>query len=409
MKRERGNVKYISKTPSRFSRLPFHVSQNLIFTIHYSPFTTHYMAWFTINNIHTIDSPALVLYKERVIENIQRLVAMVDDVHSLRPHVKTNKIAEVCALMMDAGIKKFKCATIAEAEMLAMIKAPDVLLAYQPVGPKINRFIRLIKTYPGTKFSCLIDDEKIASAISGLCANNAIVADTFIDINNGMNRTGISPDIKAIELFKTAVHLPGINPVGLHGYDGHILDTDITVRQYNSDSAFDKILALTEKIKSTFGTACKIVVGGSPSFPTHAHRTGVECSPGTFVFWDWGYKHKFPDEPFDYAALVITRVISVIDKETICLDLGHKSVAAENPLPRVHFLNAPDATPVSQSEEHMVVKVPDSNAFVIGDVLYGIPVHICPTVALYDKVYVVTDSDVTDEWQVIARNRSITI
>lgn len=367
------------------------------------------MNWYTINNINTIDSPALVLYKERVIENIRLLIGMVNSTEALRPHVKTNKISEVCSLMMDAGIHKFKCATIAEAEMLAMIKAPDVLLAYQPVGPKIHRFIKLINAYPETRFSWLIDDGENAATISQLCVDNAIVADVFIDVNNGMNRTGVHMGGKAIELFRTAVELPGINPVGLHVYDGHILDTNPQLRQQNSDAAFEKVTALVEEIKSSFGVQCKIVLTGSPGFPTNASRSGVECSPGTFVFWDWGYKHKFPDEPFDYAALVITRIISVIDSNTICLDLGHKSVAAETPLPRVHFLNAPDAVPVSQHEEHLVVKVQDSSLYSVGDVWYGVPVHICPTVALYEKAHVVTDNNVTDDWQVVARNRSITI
>lgn len=52
-------------------------------------------------------------------------------------------------MLLDAGIRKFKCATIAEAEMLGHINAPDVLLAYQPVGPKISRLLDLIKAYPG--------------------------------------------------------------------------------------------------------------------------------------------------------------------------------------------------------------------------------------------------------------------
>ena len=95
------------------------------------------MHWYEINNIETIDSPALVIYQERILENISCLKQMVNnEVDRLRPHVKTNKIAEVCQMMRDAGIYKFKCATIAEAEMLAMIGAKDVLLAYQPVGPR---------------------------------------------------------------------------------------------------------------------------------------------------------------------------------------------------------------------------------------------------------------------------------
>jgi D-serine deaminase-like pyridoxal phosphate-dependent protein len=106
------------------------------------------MSWFIIENVQTLDSPALVIYKERVAENIRLLTGMVKSVDQLRPHVKTNKIAEVCNMMMEQGITKFKCATIAEAEMLAMVQAPDVLLAYQPIGPKAHRLLKLIEMYP---------------------------------------------------------------------------------------------------------------------------------------------------------------------------------------------------------------------------------------------------------------------
>jgi D-serine deaminase-like pyridoxal phosphate-dependent protein len=118
---------------------------------------------------------------------------------------------------------------------------------------------------------------------------------------------------------------------------------------------------------------------------------------------------NFPEQAFEWAALVISRVISVIDEQHICLDLGHKSVAAENPQPRVHFLNAPAAQPVSQSEEHLVLHVPDAAAFPVGTVLYGVPVHICPTVALYEKAYVAEKNTVIANWRVIARDRQIIV
>jgi D-serine deaminase-like pyridoxal phosphate-dependent protein len=149
-----------------------------------------------------------------------------------------------------------------------------------------------------------------------------------------------------------------------------------------------------------------VVSGGSPTFSTHIKRN-VECSPGTFVFWDWGYKHQFPDQPFEYAALVITRVISIVNDKQITTDLGYKAVSSENPLPRVHFLNAPDANPVSQSEEHLCLEVPDSSKYILGDVLFGVPVHICPTIALYDRAWVVENNEINDSWKVTARARSI--
>lgn len=311
-------------------------------------------------------------------------------------------------MMMDAGITKFKCATIAEAEMLAQTGAKDVLLAYQPVGPKMERLIKLTKAYPGTAFSCLIDNNEIALQLSDLCERGNIRLPVFIDVNNGMNRTGIATH-KVMDLLQTIKSYKGIQVTGFHGYDGHLRDSDIAVRQAKSDEAFKSIATLWQQASSLFSYQLKIIMGGTPTFPTHVHREEVECSPGTFVFWDWGYKHILPDEPFEYAALLISRVISVIDEQTICTDLGHKSVAAENPLPRVHFLNAGDAVPVAQSEEHLVLQVPAGNKYKVGEVLYGVPVHICPTVALYDSAFTIEHNSMTGSWKVVGRNRSINI
>jgi D-serine deaminase-like pyridoxal phosphate-dependent protein len=92
------------------------------------------------------------------------------------------------------------------------------------------------------------------------------------------------------------------------------------------------------------------------------------------------------------------------------LDLGHKSVAAENEISRrVFFLNAPELNAVSQSEEHLVVDAPADHSYRRGDVLYGLPYHICPTVALYERAFTIQDKHVSGEWKVIARDRKITV
>jgi D-serine deaminase-like pyridoxal phosphate-dependent protein len=364
------------------------------------------MSWYEINNLSDFDSPALIIYKERVKQNIARAIQMTGDASRLRPHVKTNKIAEVCIMMMDAGIRKFKCATIAEAEMLGMISAPDVLIAYQPVGVKIQRFINLVKLYPQTKFSCLVDNTDHATELSRNFLLAGITGNVFMDVNVGMNRTGIK-SARALQLFEHCMGLSNLNPLGLHGYDGQITDTDIEKRKQLTDDVYGEELSLADQIKKEFNINPVMVTGGSPTFPLHAARHNIECSPGTFVFWDWGYHQKYPEQPFEPAALVITRVISIIDEQTICVDLGHKSVASEMPLPRVHFLNAPNAIAVSHSEEHLVLKVEESRQYKLGDVLYGVPVHICPTVALYDKALVAEDHVITGSWNVVARNRSI--
>src|SRR5690348_9579573 len=129
--------------------------------------------WYHINDIDKLDSPTLVVFPERVKTNIQAAISMVGNVTQLRPHVKTNKSIQATQLMLDAGITKFKCATIAEAEMLGMIKAPDVVLAYQALGPKLLRFIELVKKYASTKFACLTDNMSAArEQADAFAANN---------------------------------------------------------------------------------------------------------------------------------------------------------------------------------------------------------------------------------------------
>src|SRR5580692_9989485 len=157
--------------------------------------------WYEIDNIDELDTPALVVYPERVGQNIARAVAMVGDAGRLRPHVKTHKSPAVTRLMLDAGIRKFKCATIAEAEMLALAGAPDVLLAYQPVGPKIKRLIHLIAGYPATKFACLVDNEQVASELAADATARNLCVSVYLDLNVGMNRTGILP-ASALALYR---------------------------------------------------------------------------------------------------------------------------------------------------------------------------------------------------------------
>ena len=363
--------------------------------------------WYEINNAGDYDSPALLIYPARIKENIRRVINKINP-ENLRPHVKTNKTAEVSAMMLQAGITKFKAATIAEAEMLAMIKAPDVLLAYPPGIPKIKRLIRLIQKYPDTKFSCLTDHAGNAKSLSDLFSAEMLEAAVYIDLNLGMNRTGIHPE-KAFKLFELIHALPAIKVLGLHAYDGHIKDRDLKIRTEICHRAFLPVLELKKKLESATGHPFTLIAGGSPTSFIHADAGDRECSPGTFIFWDKGYSENLPEQPFEWAGVLISRVISIPAPDLICVDLGYKSVASENPQPRVYFLNAPDAVPTAHSEEHLVLKVPDSGKYNPGDILYGIPAHICPTVALYDKVLVVENNQVTGSYKVTARNREISI
>ncbi|MDP9047600.1 MAG: D-TA family PLP-dependent enzyme [Bacteroidota bacterium] len=366
-------------------------------------------AWYHIDNIDELDTPVLVVYPGRVKKNIETVKSMIGDVSRLRPHAKTYKNSEVTRLMLAAGITKFKCATIAEAEMLAACQAPDVLLAYQPAGPKLARFIRLISAYPNTQFSCLVDNKLSAEQISTAADKSKIEIPVYVDLNIGQDRTGIKPDY-ASQLYSDCGRLPGVKPIGLHAYDGHLHDADFDLLTQKSDAGFAAVTKLRDEIIKAGFPEPVTIAGGSPTFPVHAKRKNVECSPGTFVYWDRGYQLIAKSQRFIPAALVVSRVISKPSETKICLDLGHKSIAAENDLQkRVYFLNAPGLHMISQSEEHLVADAGKGHKYNVGDVFYGLPYHICPTVALYERTVTIDNHKTTVEWLNIARDRKINI
>lgn len=366
--------------------------------------------WYTIKNVAQLDSPALVFYADRIAENIKRLKQSIKDISRLRPHVKTHKSAAVTSLMINAGITKFKCATIAEAEMLGMCKAPDVLLAYQLTGPKIDRFIRLIRSYPETQFSCLFDNEISIAEYSDAAIAAGLELSIFVDLNIGMNRTGILPGEACLALYKKASDTSGLIVKGFHAYDGHIHDASYDVRKEKWLPIWTILSQISKQVVISGMPQPLIIAGGTPTFPFYAGEDSVECSPGTFILWDKGYQDAFTEQSYLTAAVVITRVISLTQDNLVSLDLGHKSIAAENELGRrVFFLNAPNAVFVSQSEEHLVLDLGSKHGFSIGDVLYGLPIHICPTVALYNNASVAYNQEIKDEWEITSRTRKITI
>lgn len=307
------------------------------------------------------------------------------------------------------GIQKFKCATIAEAELLGQCGAKDILLAMQPVGANIDRFFQLLDTFPQSSFSTLVDNETTLLQIAQKASEFDTTVSIYMDINSGMNRTGCIPNNSAITLYSNMENNPSTIARGFHVYDGHIRNSNIQERKEVCDAAFQKVLDLREAIKKNGIVVPEIIAGGSPSFPIHGKRSGVDASPGTTLLWDARYGELFPDMPFLHAAVLFIRIISKPAKNILCFDLGHKSVAPEMGFPRVRILGLEDDEQIGQSEEHLVVQTQRADEFEVGDGFYAIPVHICPTVAKYEEVLTVSDGEITGIWKVAARNQKITI
>ncbi|MEL6925242.1 MAG: D-TA family PLP-dependent enzyme, partial [Bacteroidota bacterium] len=326
----------------------------------------------------------------------------------VRPQ-SAHKMSEVIRMQLDMGFRQMKCATIAEAEMLALEGVPDILLAYQPVGPNVQRLLRLVQQHPELRISALVDDRQVAEHCNAVFQTAGAQLTVFIDIDNGGHRTGIAPGDAALALYDYCHRAEALNIRGLHVYDGHVRMPSFAERQQKINEGFKAVEHMIAQLEVKYNTKPLVIAGGTPAFPVHASRTSVICSPGTCVLWDWGYGSAYEEMDFQYAGLVMSRIISKPSNNLLTCDLGHKAIAPDKPIPRVHFLNLPEAKHVGHSEEHMVLKVEDNANYEIGMVLYGVPIHICPTCALHETALVVRNHEVVDRWSVVSRKRVLSV
>jgi D-serine deaminase-like pyridoxal phosphate-dependent protein len=249
------------------------------------------------------------------------------------------------------------------------------------------------------------------SASSPPPRSSTVTLGVYLELDCGMSRTGIVPGDEAAILAHVMKDTPRLQFRGLHAYDGHIHDDEPRCRVVERcNAAFEPILQFRCRLQGEGIIVKELVAGGSPTFGIHATYPDRTLSPGTTVLWDFGYGDKYPaDLPFQPAAMLLARVISKPGKNRITLDLGHKSVAPENPHPRVRFEELPDAVALMQSEEHLVLETDRAHEFTIGQALHGLPRHVCPTVSMHGEAYVIEGGKTTERWPITARNRLITV
>ena len=140
------------------------------------------------------------------------------DAGRLRPHVKTHKMPEVIRLCLAQGIDRFKASTIAEVEMTAGAGGRDILLAYPVVGPAAARLVALAKQYPAVTFRAAVDSDRGIDDLERAAAPAGVKADALLDLNVGMNRTGVAPGPEAIRLARRIAASPSLSFGGLHVY-----------------------------------------------------------------------------------------------------------------------------------------------------------------------------------------------
>ena len=343
-----------------------------------------------------VRTPALVLDLEAVRHNVAAVVALLGgDADRWRPHIKTCKSASVVAELRSAGVRRFKCATALELELLCGLGAEDVLLAYPLVGPAEARVAQIAAASPATTIAVLADDPEHAAA-----AGRAGVG-VFADLDPGLGRTGIPlEDRRRLAATIDAAIRAGAQLRGLHCYGADFGEADTSRLRAVAHRAYSELVACAEAVRADGHDLGEIVVAGTPGLPSALDHPGlagdpatVRFSPGTVVLGDLmslgtldGVVALRP------AATVLTRVISRPGRGRMTLDAGHKAVSADAGVPTGAVVGRPSWALSAPTEEHQPVVLPDGGAddgAPLGTAVQLVPRHVCPTVNLYDEALIV--------------------
>jgi D-serine deaminase-like pyridoxal phosphate-dependent protein len=356
-----------------------------------------------------LETPAALVDLDRLDRNIAGMAAYAAEHRlALRPHVKTHKATTVAAAQLAHGAAGLTCATPAEAAVMAAV-GDDILLAYPPVGPKLQRLMALPSH---VRLTVALDS---AAAIEGLAAAARAAGRAvrvYIELDVGMHRVGVAAWEEAIALARLVRARPPLEYAGIAFYPGHIRDA------VGSQDA--KLAALREALGSALialdraGVPPAVVSGGSTPTMRRTHEvTGVtEFRPGTYVYNDRGTAEIGACAWDDCALTVLATVVSTSVPNQAVIDAGAKALGREPARGSDGegfgaLIDRPEVVVKGMSEEHGILDL-TKTAWrpQVGEIVRVVPNHVCIVVHLNDVIYGVRGERVEKSWAVDARGRS---
>jgi D-serine deaminase-like pyridoxal phosphate-dependent protein len=359
---------------------------------------------YKIENAGALLTPALVIYPEIVDRNIAATLGVFGgDANRWRPHLKTAKLSFIMRRIVAKGVVQAKCSTSVELWAACEAGMKDVLLAYPVVGPNAQRIVQIARQYPGVRISVLVENVAQVENWSGSTLG------IFVDVNPGMDRTGISAD--GIEGILDVVRAAGPQFRGLHYYDGHMSAASYEEREKLAHRGYDRLMEIVAAVERAGFAIEEVITSGTPAFPcaaTYAPFTQGKfvhrASPGTVVYSDATSLKQLPAEwGYQPAALVVSTVVSHPKPNIVTCDAGHKSVSADAGVPTCMVAGRANLVPLKPSEEHLPIEVSAGEIPAIGELLYLIPRHVCPTVNNFDDAVIVEGGRAVSVERVTAR------
>src|SRR5712691_11777103 len=271
-------------------------------------------AWdprYRVSAVEEVLTPALVLYPEIVASNVERTLELLGgDADRWRVHIKTAKLRYTLRILVERGVRHFKCATTLELLVACRTGAGDVLFAYPAVGANARRVREIAEQFSRVRISVLAENEEQVRQWRGSRVG------VFLDINPGMDRTGIEQSQSGeVVALAHAIGAGGLEFRGLHYYDGQYGELEEPERTEAAHDGYHHLLKVVREVERGGMGVPEVITAGTPTFPCSLSYAGFRkggfihrVSPGTIVYCDATSLAQLPDE-YGYrpAVLVLTR------------------------------------------------------------------------------------------------------
>ena len=329
-------------------------------------------------HVDELPTPSLLIDADRFDRN---LAAMANHLPGdrLRPHVKAHKCTALAAAQQAIGHRAFTCAT--PLEVIGMSRAglgADLLLANETVDADRLRAIAELDVL----VTVAVDSDATVAA-----AARAGISACLIDVNVGLPRCGIAPDLAGG--LADRARAAGLAVRGVMGYEGHLMMvTDRAERL----AAVEASMLLLHRAHGDVGGDI-MSAGGTGTFDLHDDTGITELQAGSYALMDTHYGRQ--GLPFEQALFVSGTVISVSDEWSVA-DVGLKSLGMDHGNPAV-----PDGKVWFCSDEHLTYQPIDRPT--VGDRVRVVPAHVDPTMAMHEAAWIVRDDEVIDRWPIDLR------
>ena len=368
-----------------------------------------------IRSPYDLPTPCLLIDLDRAMNNIRMMQRRADELGlTLRPHIKTHRMPYFAGLQTEAGAAGIACAKIGEAEVMADAGIGDIFIANEVIG--LDKYERLRALCRSAHVRIGIDNEVQLAQMEQVFAGEEKPLEVLIEYEVGEVRSGVVTDEQLIALAGAVLRSRNVVLKGIFSHEGHSYKADNAEDcRAKARRAHERTVRAAKILRSIGADIDTVSVGATPAAMLGEDYEGVtELRVGTYIFFDAGQANAIGDHS-RCAATVLASVISQPNGERTVLDAGAKALVSQNRPSGIcatggfgAVKGAEDICVSYMFDEHAVLNDPRLLELVgVGDKIEVIPSHVCPTVNLYDEVWLVSAGRVIGTVPIACRGRSV--